>query len=232
MREATTEPSLVQLRGYLQGHRGLRRDYQADLRLERRLNRGLPRGLSLKQRMQYGAPTAMMPEYFGHLVYEVIQATGVQRKPGESIEAFARAALKGKTIGVIGSRYGLLQKIFELFGAKTYGVDASQPAARTAQSRGLNVRQTGAENIHEAFAGHEPDFLVSFYFFAPHYWTENGERKNTLKKIMDAMHMHSTPQTVHVHQTFGEPVPFPGFETLEQKESFMGRLTLLKKGTR
>ncbi len=208
------DPELREVGGYLRSHSLLNRYFEEDS------------AFTVKERMKIGAPTAFDPIFFSGLLLETIRATGVRRKAGQDIAAYARSALKDRTIGIIGTRYGLLQKIFEIFGAKTYGMDTDSAAVRVANQRGLTAVAASAEDIDRHFPGRKPDFLVSFYFFAKHYW-ENREEQ--LEGIIRALHKHSSKQTIHLHQTIGAPVPLENFTSVSQTGYSSGLVSVFKK---
>ena len=174
------------------------------------------------------APQAIPPEACADLVHEAVQATGIKRKKTESIEDFARRCLQGKSVAVIDARYGMLQKVFELFGAKTYGMDIDPDAVRVCQQRNLETKRVSAEEIHQEFADRKPDFVVSWCFFDKYYW--GGRKEQEAIRILEALRRHSSEKTIHLHQTYYAPVDFPGYENVKPRQREIWHMMVLKAG--
>jgi hypothetical protein len=172
-----------------------------------------------------------VPDFFPiHSYYPLLlataRATGMALRAPETIPDYLNRALRGKTVAVIGTRYGSLQKLFGAFGAKTYGIDINDEAAKVARSRGLAAVTGDVANIHSLFPDREPDFIVSFQFFDPSYWQS---RKEQLPHILEGILEHSTESTIHVHCTDGNPTAFPNFDVLSQESVRNLVTTVLKK---
>ncbi|MDP3741710.1 MAG: methyltransferase domain-containing protein [Candidatus Micrarchaeota archaeon] len=177
----------------------------------------------------FHSPTAFPAGVFSHLVLETARATGVSRRKSEQVQTYLKRALTGKTICVVGTRYGLLNKVFETFGAKTYGVDIDPDATSVAKSRRVNIATESAEHLSTVFPGKKPNFIVSFQFFDPAYWIG---REKELPHVLRGIIQHSTPQTIHLHQTFGQPTKFEPLQfhsSVEHSGSIVSRLYSQKR---
>ncbi|MFH1199603.1 MAG: hypothetical protein V1708_00890 [Candidatus Micrarchaeota archaeon] len=175
-------------------------------------------------------PHSMNPVGYASLLLAAAKATGVERKE-ENTRAYLNRALRGKNVCVIGSRFGALQKVFELFGANTYGVDTDRAGVDFAKREGLEAAHGSAEEIDRLFSGKRPDFIVSYQFFDPRYW--ESERPELMKKLEDiqrGISRHSTNKTIQIHDTIGPPTKFHGTTTIStQREENDHVIVILKK---
>ena len=186
----------------------------------------------IKNKGKYFPPNAFRPENSSLLLHEVAVQTGVKPKPREKVDEWLSRALNGKNVCVLGTRYGLLNKIFELFGAKTYGVDVDENAVKKSLERGLNVKRVEVADLPKAFPNEKPDFIVSLQFLDPLYWN-SWQCIWNIPKTIKGIVGHTTNETIHVHDTTClPPIKLDGLTQTKQmvsKEELPSYITVLKK---